>query len=63
MNDTYTYADGSQRVGCAPFPKLSPLEEQTSALRGGPAVAEVVTVDAAKPKAKPGPKLKVKDAN
>lgn len=29
-NDTrevHTYADGSQRVGCPPFPKESPLEE------------------------------------
>ena len=25
MNETHTYADGSQRVGCPPFPKYSPL--------------------------------------
>lgn len=27
MNETKTYPDGSQRVGCPPFPALSPLEE------------------------------------
>ena len=27
MNETHTYPDGSARVGCPPFPKLSPLEE------------------------------------
>ena len=27
MNETKTYPDGSQRVGCPPFPELSPLEE------------------------------------
>mgnify|MGYP001014915751 CR=1 FL=1 len=26
MNETHTYADGTQRVGCPPFPKLSPKE-------------------------------------
>lgn len=39
MTETHTYPDGSQRVGCAPFPALSPKEEQESALRGEP-VAE-----------------------
>ena len=56
MIDTHTYPDGSQRVGCAPFPKLSPLEEQADALRDTP-------YDTAKPKAKPGPKPKAKDAD
>lgn len=60
MTETHTYADGSQRVGCAPFPTLSPLEEQEASLRGTPAAAEVVTVT---PKAKPGPKPKAKDAD
>lgn len=27
QNELHTYADGSQRVGTPPFPKLSPLEE------------------------------------
>ena len=27
MNEAKTYPDGSQRVGCPPFPELSPLEE------------------------------------
>jgi len=63
MTETKTYADGSQRVGCAPFPKHSPKEEQEAALRGEPAIAEVVTIDTAKPKAKPGPKPKAKDAD
>ena len=27
MNETHTYPDGSQRVGCPPFPKYSPLEQ------------------------------------
>ena len=27
MNETKTYPDGSQRVGCPPFPEISPLEE------------------------------------
>ena len=61
--ETHTYADGSQRVGCAPFPKLSPLEEQADALRGTPYAVDVVTVDTAKPKVKPGPKPKAKDAD
>ena len=34
MNETHTYADGSQRVGCPPFPELSPLQEQEAMLRG-----------------------------
>lgn len=25
--ETHTYPDGSARVGCPPFPKLSPLQE------------------------------------
>ena len=32
--ETHTYSDGSQRVGCAPFPALSPKEEQDAQLRG-----------------------------
>lgn len=27
MNETHTYPDGSARVGCPPFPKLSPIEQ------------------------------------
>jgi hypothetical protein len=34
MTETHTYPDGSQRVGCPPFPVLSPLEEQNQRLRG-----------------------------
>ena len=34
MTETHTYPDGSQRVGSAPFPKLSPMEEQAAKLRG-----------------------------
>lgn len=34
MTETHTYPDGSQRVGCPPFPALSPLEEQAAKLRG-----------------------------
>lgn len=34
MTETHTYEDGSQRVGCPPFPKLSPKEEHEAALRG-----------------------------
>lgn len=54
MNELHTYADGSQRVGCAPFPKLSPLEEQAALLRGEPTTQEPEP----KPRAKPGPKPK-----
>lgn len=36
MNETHTYPDGSQRVGCAPFPELSPLQEAALAKRGAP---------------------------
>ena len=62
--ETHTYSDGSQRVGCAPFPKLSPLEEQAVALRGTPSAVDVVKVDdTAKPNVKPGPKPKAKDAD
>lgn len=31
--EVHTYADGSQRVGCAPFPEKSPLEESTQEKR------------------------------
>ena len=34
MMETKTYADGTQRVGCPPFPALSPKEEQEAKLRG-----------------------------
>lgn len=34
MIETHTYADGTQRVGCPPFPALSPKEEQEAKLRG-----------------------------
>lgn len=55
MTETKTYADGSQRVGCPPFPELSPLEEQAAVLRGDtPAPKEPEP----KPRAKPGPKPK-----
>lgn len=37
MTETKTYADGSQRVGCPPFPELSPQQEQEAKLRGQPA--------------------------
>jgi len=48
MNETHTYADGTQRVGCPPFPKLSPKEEHEASLRGeSPASsAEPAAVDA-----------------
>ena len=42
MTDTHTYPDGSQRVGCAPFPALSPKEEQAAKLRDGTLPAEPV---------------------
>lgn len=35
MTETHTYPDGSQRVGCPPFPALSPKEESEMLLRGG----------------------------
>lgn len=55
MTETHTYPDGSQRVGCPPFPELSPKEEQEAALRGeSPAPKEPEP----KPRAKPGPKPK-----
>lgn len=34
MNEVKTYPDGTQRVGCPPFPALSPKEEQEAKLRG-----------------------------
>ena len=34
MIETHTYADGTQRGGCPPFPKLSPKEEHEASLRG-----------------------------
>lgn len=34
MTETHTYPDGSQRVGCPPFPVLSPKEESEMLLRG-----------------------------
>jgi hypothetical protein len=37
MTEIHTYADGTQRVGSPPFPKLSPKEEQEAKLRGEPA--------------------------
>lgn len=48
MNEIKTYADGTQRVGCPPFPELSPLQEQEARLRGEmPASsAEPAAVDA-----------------
>lgn len=42
MTETHTYPDGSQRVGSAPFQKLSPLEEQAAKLREGTLPAEPV---------------------
>ena len=63
MTETHTYSDGSQRVGCAPFPKLSPLEEQADVLRGTPYAVDEVAVDTAKPNVKPGPKPNAKDAD
>ncbi len=47
-NEIKTYPDGSQRVGCPPFPELSPKEEQEARLRGeSPASsAEPAAVDA-----------------
>lgn len=42
MTETHTYPDGSQRVGSAPFPKLSPMEEQAAKLRGDTLPAEPV---------------------
>ena len=34
MTETHTYPDGSQRIGCPPFPALSPKEESEMLLRG-----------------------------
>ncbi len=55
MTETKTYPDGSQRVGCPPFPELSPLQEQNQAKL---AVSVEIHQEAPKPKAKPGPKPK-----
>lgn len=30
MTETYTYPDGSQRIGVAPFPKTSPLQDASA---------------------------------
>ena len=55
MTETHTYPDGSQRVGCPPFPKLSPKEEHELALRGE---TQAPKEPEPKPRAKPGPKPK-----
>jgi hypothetical protein len=34
MTETKTYPDGSQRVGCPPFPQYSPLQEAEAKLKG-----------------------------
>ncbi len=57
MTETHTYPDGSQRVGCPPFPKLSPKEEQEMNLRG-PMPKDEEPAPEPKPRAKPGPKPK-----
>ena len=46
MNEVKTYPDGTQRVGCPPFPKLSPLEQE----QGKTEPAEVKTVEVEAPK-------------
>ena len=33
VTETYVYPDGSARVGVAPFPKLSPKEEEAKQAR------------------------------
>lgn len=58
MNEIKTYPDGSQRVGCAPFPELSPLQEQEATLRGPAKLQAEVPATETKPRAKPGPKPK-----
>lgn len=58
--ETHTYEDGTQRVGCPPFPELSPKQEQEAALRGEPAL--VVDDEAADPQpARRGRKPKAQD--
>lgn len=51
MNETHTYPDGSQRVGCPPFPKFSPLEQEQG--KTAPAEAQTVEVEAPKRGRKP----------
>jgi len=46
MSEVHTYPDGTQRVGCPPFPKLSPLEQA----QGKTEPAEVKTVEVEAPK-------------
>lgn len=46
MTEKHTYADGSQRVGCPPFPKLSPKEEHEAALRGDASAGESQSAEA-----------------
>lgn len=46
MMQTYTYPDGSQRIGCPPFPVLSPTEEANG--KAAPAEPDVIEVEAPK---------------
>ena len=41
MITVHTYPDGSKRVGCPPFPKLSPIEQAAGKQEPEPAVLEV----------------------
>ena len=56
MIETYTYPDGSQRIGCPPFPKLSPLEQAAGKTEPE---AEIVAIEAPQEKRKPGRPKKV----
>lgn len=59
MTEIHTYPDGTQRVGCPPFPKLSPKEEQEAALRGEtPATPDAQEAEAPAPRRGRPPKTK-----
>lgn len=50
MNQVHTYPDGSQVVGCPPFPKKSPIERAAEAATASPEpdasdLSSVVTAD------------------
>ena len=61
MNETHTYADGSQRVGCPPFPELSPLQEYEAMLRGDAPASSAEPADGDAPRRGRPPKNKDAD--
>lgn len=49
MIEVHTYPDGSQRVGCPPFPKLSPKEQAAGKKEPEPEVMDIEVPEAEKP--------------